>query len=90
MKLLTPLRRIINNGLYDISRKQHDSIPIREISELLAKHNMRINEDFFILTGEKGDTKFDMDMNEEMIANSWLVLSWQKLTTKWEVNAYLS
>lgn len=90
MKLKAPLRLSINSKFYDICRTYHNSIPIKQISELLGQHNIKFAEDF-LLTGRDSGDKFDLTMNGEPL-ESWLVLTWYKFDTtgRWEVNAYLS
>lgn len=89
-KLLAPIRRRLNNGLYDICRGMHNSIPLTAINDLLHKEGLQM-EDGFILTGKDSKASIDIFTTEGKEVNSVVALSWHKFDTgRWEINAYVS
>lgn len=90
VKLNARTRMLVNDALYDMCKRRHRSIPLSDISTLLATHGMKIED--CILTGRIGNAQIDVLTTDGQEVNSWLVLSWLKgdIDHQWEVNAYLS
>jgi hypothetical protein len=80
----------LNDALNDMCKRRHRSIPLSDITALLARHGLKIEE--CILTGRSGTAQIDVNTTDGQEVNSWLVLSWFKgeHDGQWEVNAYLS
>lgn len=83
-------RKVINDFLNQISLKRWQSIPLKEMSEFLAKFGLKIEE--AILTGRDGRANLELLTMEDLPVNSWLVLQWHKgeVTPDFEITAYLS
>lgn len=88
-KLLAPIRRKLNNALYDICKGMQDNIPLGAINNLLATEGMKLEE--CIITGREGKAGIDILTTDGKEVNSVVALSWHKFDTgKWEINAYVS
>ena len=90
VKLNSKTRHLVNDALHDMCKVRHRSIPLSDITKLLAEHGMKIEE--CILTGRTGNAQIDVLTLDGAEVNSWLVLAWHKgdVDNQWEVNAYLS
>lgn len=88
IKLSTKDKKEINNFLYAISKNYWDTIPIKDISEMLSRYNIEMEQ--FLLTGRDGRDMIELTQNGQPI-NSALILSWHKMDSgRWEITAYLS
>lgn len=93
---LKPARKEVGNILYAISRTKHAGIPIDLIDEALRMTGYKlIQEDGTdwsgIFCGEKGDCTIRIaTMGGDLVDNSLLALQWYKMTTKFEINCYMS
>jgi hypothetical protein len=90
VKLPADVRMRVNDALHNMCKRRHRSIPLSDITSLLATHGLKVEE--CILTGRIGNAKIDVLTIGGQDVNSWLVLSWVKgdIDHQWEVNAYLS
>lgn len=77
-------RKAVNNGLFDLSRKYHQGLPIAEIDALLTANGFRKMEDG-IYTGHDGQS------HEQVGDRSWISFSWHRMGSgRYEINAYVN
>jgi hypothetical protein len=79
-------RNTANKELAAISRKLHIGIPVKEIADILKKHEFDPVAMDGIYTGHTGK------MNEQCGKRTWIFLSWYKMPNsgKYEVTTYVS
>lgn len=89
-KLDAKTRMLVNDALHDICKRRHRSIPLSDITALLATNGLKIEE--CIICGTNSNAQLDVFTLDGQEVNSWLVLAWYKGETdhQWEINAYLS
>lgn len=90
MKITSKVRNLVNDALHDMCKRRHRSIPLSDISTLLANNGLKIEE--CLLCGTNSNAQIDVFTTDGQEVNSWLCLSWLKgdIDQHWEVNAYLS
>lgn len=81
-----PRQNRVNKVLTVMSSRYHDSLPIREISELLEANGFDSENLQGIYTGREGR------IHEQVGPKSWISLSWHKMeeSGRWEITAYVS
>ena len=96
MKFPQKARRAVGKTLYAISREKHAGIPIDQIDQALRAAGFKLTqedgEDYEgIFCGREGSATIRIaDLAGELVTNSLLALQWYKLTTKLEINCYMS
>lgn len=90
-------RKVINHGLWDVSRNLWNAIPIGKIDEILRNGGLKLicedGEDFEgIFCGQRGKAEIDvMELSSKFILENKIILSWYKFETgRYEILVYLS
>jgi hypothetical protein len=78
-------RNKANKDLSDVGKIYWQTLPIKEVSDILNKHGFDGSALDGIYTGQKGAT------HEKVGDKTWVKLEWYKMSSgKYEVNAYVS
>ena len=84
------LRKKISNGLWKLcSGKYYDTIPLKEIRQLLSGVGVEMENDF-VLTGHDADANLELKMGNQPLP-FMLHLHWYRMGSgRFEITAYLT